>query len=203
MIENKNTLYENEVYYFKESFSCRNFVIIYPIQLPYPLLCLNILFNLKHQFIMKTTCILILLLMLFPACQPQENKPDISKEKEAIHQVMSDFFKALETRDWELLKSTSTTDAILVENGLHWTNDSLIYAMDNQWANDKVKYSFNLIKTEVNGSMAWMYYENNAIVSSPDTTFPLNWRENLIFHKINGDWKLVFGHSTPIPKKKQ
>lgn len=150
---------------------------------------------------MKTISLLLLILLVLCACQPQENKADIVKEKEAIQKVMQDFFTALETRNWELLKSSSTHDAIIVENGLHWTNDSLIYAMDSTWADFDVRYSFNLIKTEVNGSMAWMYYENNAIATSQDTTFPLNWRESLIFHKINGEWKLVLGHSTLIPKK--
>jgi len=148
---------------------------------------------------MKTTSLILLMLLVLCACTPQENKPDIAKEKEAVHKVMKDFFTALETRNWDLLKNSSTNNFILIEDGLHWTNDSLIHAMDNKWADFDVRYSFNLIKTEVNGSMAWMYYENNALVSSPDTTFPIHWRESLIFHKVNGEWKLILGHSTPIP----
>lgn len=141
----------------------------------------------------------ILFLVIFVSgCELHQHQFDPEVEKEKVHQTMKSFFSALENRDWDLLKSVSTDDMILVEHGLLWNNDSLISAMEKYWSGFNVSYSFDFIKTQVDCNTAWMVYKNHGIASTDTLEIRLHWIESLIFTKIEGEWKLAEAQSTRV-----
>ena len=147
---------------------------------------------------MKKLIITSIILILLISCGSKQGETDLEQEKEKIHHVLTEFFNSLADRDWDKYRSHTTEDMILVEHGLLWNSDSLINAMENTFGNYTIKYSFDFIKTHVDGNTAWTVYRNQGNAKSEERDMQFNWIETVIFTKKNGEWKIIEAQSTLV-----
>jgi len=145
---------------------------------------------------MKNLLLASFVFFLFAGCNIKMDKTELETEKFNVHKVLAEYFNAIEDRNWEKLKSLSTDDMILVEHGLLWNNDSLINALEKYWHGYEISYSFDFIKTHVDGSSAWTIYRNHGIAKKGDQEMHFHWIESVIFTKENGEWKIIEAQST-------
>ena len=147
---------------------------------------------------MKNLFIASAILVLFNCCSSNSNQSEVNPEleKEKIHNTLTEFFDALANRDWDKYRTLTTEDMILIEHGLVWNNDSLIHAMDVVFADYEINYSFDFIKTYVDGNNAWTVYRNQGIATSEENDMHFDWVETVIFIKEDGKWKINEAQST-------
>jgi len=150
----------------------------------------------KNYIAMQKLIIIPVIILLMTSCDSKQVKINPELEIKEVQLVLTDFFDALAGHDWNKLKSLTTEDMILVEHGLLWNNDSLINAMEKHWKEYDINYSFDFIKTQVNGNTAWTVYRNHGIASNQEREIHLHWIETVIFTKTNGHWKLIEAQST-------
>lgn len=132
------------------------------------------------------------------SCKDETTEINMEKEKMLVQNVMNGVFNALTDRDWDSLRICTTDDMILLENGLIWNTDSLISAMEKYWEGYDLKYSLDFEKTEIQDSMAWVFYHNRCIGVKDTTQMKFYWVESGILKKEGKTWKLSFAHSTMV-----
>ncbi len=149
---------------------------------------------------MKTKQIIYiaLLFIFFINCNDKVEKKDIEAEKIKVQNTLTSYFNSLAQRDWDGIRVLSTNDFILLENGLVWNNDSLINAMELYWSGTEINYSFDFKRTEVDDSMAWIFYHNTGTILTDTTEIKIHWVESANFTKEEGIWKACFAHSTMV-----
>jgi len=126
------------------------------------------------------------------------------KEKDSIEASISKFFDGLSQIDANKLKAYTTDDFILLENGQLWNIDTLVNKMsDPKNAGIKRVNKFQFIKTEQNGTVAWVSYHNSADFSLNEKKQTVNWLESAVLQKENGRWKIKLLHSTRVVPPKQ
>ncbi len=128
------------------------------------------------------------------SCQ-QKMKKDSPQE---LKKVISNYFDAIKSKDFETMKALVTDDFVLYENGKIWNNDSLIAFIDSlpgYQATFALK-EFNITIDNYTGSM---YYINNADFEFNDTTqLKFMWIESATFKKVDDKWEMNFLHSTLV-----
>ncbi|MCI0696838.1 nuclear transport factor 2 family protein [candidate division KSB1 bacterium] len=145
---------------------------------------------------MRYSIFVAVLCFLMASCQSSQ---DNVVEKEAVDGVRLAFFEAITKYDYQALRNQCTEDFVLFENGLHWNADSLINIIKSFEAKQaSFKYSFEDIKTEVQGALAWTTYRNHGLISMAERQIEYEWLESAIFKKRNGLWKIAFLHSTVV-----
>jgi ketosteroid isomerase-like protein len=145
---------------------------------------------------MKKSLIIPLILSSLIACETSQMETNNKHEVNEVHTILTELFQSISDHNWEKLKSLTTDDMILVEHGLLWNTDSLINAMELQWKEFDVTYSFDFIKTHVDGNTAWTVYHNHGIASNDEKEIHINWIETVIFTKLNEQWKVIEAQST-------
>jgi len=150
----------------------------------------------------KQIIYIVLLFTFFINCNDKVEVKDIEAEKVKVQNTLTSYFNSLAQRDWDGIRAKSTTDFILLENGLVWNNDSLINAMELYWSGAEISYSFDFEKTEVDDSLAWIFYHNYGTVITDTTEIKFHWVESANFIKEDGKWKACFAHSTMVGQPK-
>lgn len=115
--------------------------------------------------------------------------------EEAI-QLVTDYFRALENKDFERAKELSTSDYVLYENGAVWNNDSLIKVMQKM-SPHTIEYTFNdmIVVPDYNG--AFIHCKNKCTMAFNDsTTNDYSWIESAYVKKEDDQLKLRFLHSS-------
>ncbi len=143
---------------------------------------------------MKKLTLTILLLggLFFYSCQQNKNTDDPEKLKA----VLTDYFDAIEMRDFQKMKDLSTEDFVLFEDGKVFNNDSLINLISSM-PDATAEYKFEDFVINVDDNTGNMRYYNNGEFTINDTTrLSMKWLESATFKKIENDWKLEFLHST-------
>jgi len=142
---------------------------------------------------MKYICLVSVFLVLVIGCQPAQ---DVAADKVAIETVMQDFFAAITKYDSEALRKQCAADFVLIEHGLWRNADSLINLMKGFEGKATMKYTFDDIKSTVEGSVGWMTYNNHGLMTMGDKQAKYEWAESAVFKKQNGTWKMALLHST-------
>lgn len=120
-------------------------------------------------------------------------------EKNDIEASISKFFDGLSEMDANKLKTYTTDDFILLEDGELWNMDTLVTKMNGRKnLNIKRVNSFQFISTEQNGTIAWVSYHNTADISLNERKQTVRWLESAVLRKENGVWKIKMLHSTRI-----
>lgn len=141
---------------------------------------------------MKTISILtiILGLGLLTNCEQKKDDPEILK------QILTDYFDGIRTQDLEKLNSLTTSDFVLFEYGVIWTNDSVV-TIKEKYSSFKGDWKFDNIKVNVDKSSGDIVYFNQGDFVYNDTIkIKKNWLESATFRKVDGKWKMNFLHST-------
>jgi hypothetical protein len=141
---------------------------------------------------MKKFCILtiILGLGLLTNCKQKKDDPEILKN------ILTDYFDGIKTQDLEKLNSLTTSDFVLFEDGVIWSNDSLVKPNPNV-KSFKGKWTFDNIKVNMDESSGDIVYFNHGDFVINDTIkMKIDWLESATFRKVDGKWKMNFLHST-------
>ncbi len=153
---------------------------------------------------MKTKQIIYIALLFtfFINCNDKVESIDLDAEKKEVEKTLVEYFKYVEQRNWDSLRALSQNDLIIFESGIIWNNDSLINAVDGAFKDFEISYDLDFIKTEVDNSIAWTYYNSKAEAVSDSARMIIKWLESASFKKQAGKWKVSFIHSTTVGQPK-
>jgi len=141
---------------------------------------------------MKTISILTIILGigLLTNCEQKKDDPEILKK------ILTDYFDGIKTQDLEKLNSLTTSDFVLFEDGVIFTNDSLV-TMKEKLSSFKGDWKFDNIKVNIDESSGDIVYFNHGDFLINDTIkIKKHWLESATFRKVDGKWKMNFLHST-------
>ncbi|WP_438033267.1 nuclear transport factor 2 family protein [Sorangium sp. So ce204] len=142
---------------------------------------------------MKPAFIPLALAGALSACQPHRPGPD-SPEK--LKAVIVSYFDCVTRRDFARMKTLTTPDFTIYENGKIIDNDGLI-AIINGSPIAKADFSLDDVKIDVDSSSGSMIYINHGKFTQNDaSTITRDFLESAIFKKVGNEWKLHFVHST-------
>ena len=121
------------------------------------------------------------------------------KDKDKIEASVVGFFNGLSLVNADTLKYYSTTDFQLLEDGKVWNMDTLISKIMPR-KNSKIERinTFEFIRTEQSGNMAWVSYNNSAEFKLGDKQQIMRWMESAVLTKSKGSWKIQLLHSTKL-----
>lgn len=133
---------------------------------------------------------MILGLGLLTNCEQKKDDPEILKK------ILTDYFDGIKTQDLEKLNSLTTSDFVLFEDGVIWTNDSLV-TMKEKFSSFKGAWKFDNISVNIDESSGDIVYFNHGDLVFNDTIkMKIDWLESATFRKVDGKWKMNFLHST-------
>lgn len=86
---------------------------------------------------------------------------------------------------------------VLIENGPVWTLDSLTAMMQHfEPQGATITYDILNMDANVRGSVAWVVYENNGVMSVGSQQQDFNWTESAVLTREPDGWKIALLHST-------
>lgn len=132
----------------------------------------------------------ILTLGLLTNCEQKKADPEILKK------ILTDYFDGINAQDIKKLNALTTPDFVLFENGVIFTNDSLVKPNPNV-KSFKGKWTFDHMTTNMDvNSGSIIYYNHGEFVINDTIKRQVDWLESATFQKIDGQWKMNFLHST-------
>ncbi|WP_437623010.1 nuclear transport factor 2 family protein [Sorangium sp. So ce1151] len=140
---------------------------------------------------MKLTFIPLVLAGALSACQ--QNRPDGPEELKA---VMVAYFDCVSRKDFARMKTLTTPEFVIFENGKVINNDGLIDIIKGSPIT-RATYSFDDFRASVDiSSGSLIYFNHGEFVTKDAGTIKRDWLESAIFKKVGNEWKLDFVHST-------
>lgn len=119
-------------------------------------------------------------------------------EKDSIQSMIVRFFDGISELNEEKLRSTSTSDFLLLEDGEIWNMDTLVKNV--MWAKSVKKFErinkFEFVRTDQGGNTAWVSYFNTADIKVNDKQRIVKWLESAVLVKEKGRWWIKMLHST-------
>jgi len=141
---------------------------------------------------MKVTKMLtiVLGLGLLTSCQQKKDDPEVLKK------ILTDYFDGIKSNDLDKLNSLTTTDFVLFEDGLIWTNDSLVKPIPDV-KSFKGTWTFDDMKVDIDqNSGDIIYYNHGDFIINDTIKMQVDFLESATFKKVDGQWKMKFLHST-------
>ncbi|WP_438027452.1 nuclear transport factor 2 family protein [Sorangium sp. So ce233] len=126
-----------------------------------------------------------------PACQP--NRPD---SPETLKAVIVSYFDCVSRKDFTRMKTLTTPDFVIYENGKIVNNDGLIEIIKESPVT-KATFSLDDVRISVDDNSGSMIYLNHGkFVNNDASTITRDFLESAMFKKVGNEWKLYFVHST-------
>ena len=142
----------------------------------------------------KITICLLIPSIVFSSCNTSQ--PNTKDEVNKVNGVIANYFIAIGTKNFQQMKENTTSDYLLFESGKVWNNDSLWNDLQN-YKEEEIKFRLDNQQVILEQSLAHVSYFNHAEVFQKDSVIrKLDWIENATLKKVNGQWKIVFLHST-------
>ncbi|MEO0399929.1 MAG: serine hydrolase [Pseudomonadota bacterium] len=107
------------------------------------------------------------------------------------------FFEALRRKDLEMLKSITTSDFVLFEDGRHWSAEVLMKALKS-YPDSERDWIISQPRVEVSEPLAVVTYRNTGVFMNSGKRDTYEWTESATFRKEKGKWRMSFLHSTLI-----
>jgi hypothetical protein len=121
----------------------------------------------------------------------------------AVVQTVRTMYDAAATDDLKKFASVTAPGFYIYDNGQRFEGDAIMKLIIAQHAKG-AKYIWTVTQPDVHVycDEAWVAYVNDGSVQlSPDAPVtPMKWLESAILQRENGEWKIVFFHSTREPK---
>lgn len=148
---------------------------------------------------MRGTFLIIVAIAIFPVAEPASAQDEA--DTEAVVRVVADtvraFFDAIANYDYQRLRDMTSDGYVLIENGPVWTLDSLTAMMQHfEPQGATITYDFLNMDANVRGSVAWVVYENNGVMSVGSQQQDFNWTESAVLTREPDGWKIALLHST-------
>ncbi len=121
-------------------------------------------------------------------------------EQEKIVATVGTIFTAALTDDFAKFDSVVAPGFYIYDGGARFNGDSILNLIKAQHAAGK-RYEWNVTEPDVHidGNMAWIAYVNKGKITDASGTVDQRWLESAVLQKQNGEWKIVFMHSTRVP----
>lgn len=133
------------------------------------------------------------------AAEPPADR-DPAADEAAAEEVVADFFRAMETWDYQALRMTVTADFELVEDTVIMSMDdfvSLIEPFEAQEA--RMRWTLTDFNTESDGDVVWTRYINRAVLDLGGEESRFHWIETAILtRQPDGAWRIDRLQSTPV-----
>ena len=129
----------------------------------------------------------------------------LSDEIQIQNLIQESFDTLFSTFNAGAIERYYTQDFILLEDGEIWDNEFI-----KNYFNEAIKKQpiptrvnkFDFIKTEVDGNIAWIAYNNYATISrNGEIIRDIHWIESAVAIKTPNGWRLKMLHSTPAKKE--
>lgn len=141
---------------------------------------------------------LILTALLIPALSFSQNA-----EQNKVNNAIVAMFDGLAELSLEKIKKNSTADLMILEHGEIWNIDTIAAWISTVRSLNPVRTnSFEFIKTEIIGQIAWVAYDNKAVVTMNGQKTEKHWLESAVLVKEGNEWKVKMLHSTRLLPKK-
>lgn len=129
----------------------------------------------------------------------------LSDEIQIQNLIQESFDSLFSTFNADAIERYYTNDFILLEDGEIWDNEFI-----KNYFNGAIKKQpiptrvnkFDFIKTEVDGNLGWIAYNNHATISrNGEIIRDIHWIESAVAIKTPDGWRLKMLHSTPAKKE--
>jgi ketosteroid isomerase-like protein len=114
---------------------------------------------------------------------------------------MSAIFAAARTDDVAKFDSVIASDFYIFDGGTRFNGDAIMAFIKAQHAAGR-RYEWNVTEPDVHVSCntAWITYTNEGSITDASGTTNQNWLESAFLEKQAGTWKVIFMHSTRVPR---
>lgn len=155
----------------------------------------------KHEMTFRNPG-LALILMVLSSSQAisAQTAESAASDKNQVVQTVETIFKAASKDDLALFDSVIAPGFYLFDSGVRFDGDSLMPVIKQLHAAGK-RFEWHVTNPDVHisGSMAWLAYVNNGVITNASVTTKVRWLESAVLTRTPSGWKLVFMHSTLVP----
>jgi ketosteroid isomerase-like protein len=143
------------------------------------------------RYIMKSRIFLALATISFFSCQSDS---DNHVKKEELKTLLSDYYNAMGKKDLEKMKSLTTPDFVMYDEGVIYSNESAVKAIEGMGP-FTVSFTFDSINAHLDKINASAYYFKEANFTIQDSVYaPMKFLESATFKKDGSKWKIRFLH---------
>ncbi len=148
---------------------------------------------------MKKILLLIIAIMVTGLLQAQQPS---TVSQQAVQQTVIKLFDALSNRVSVSLKNYCAAEILLIEYGMIWNLDTLIYKAItlNQSTDFKRINTIDFINTSIHQSTAWVIYNLHSAITRDGKQSSVQWMETVVLVKDKSLWKIKVLHSTLIKR---
>jgi ketosteroid isomerase-like protein len=147
---------------------------------------------LKRQ-IMKSRIFLVLATVSFFSCQSES---DNHLKKEELKVLLSDYYNAMSKKDLDKMRSLTTPDFVMYDEGIIYNNESALKAIERTGP-FTATFAFDSVNAHLDKANASAYYLREATFIIQDSAYaPMKFLESATFKKEGGKWRLRFIHSS-------
>jgi hypothetical protein len=129
----------------------------------------------------------------------------VSDEVQIQNLIQESFDTLFSTFNSNAIERYYTKDFILLEDGEIWDNKIIKDYLDGAAKKQPIPARVNkfvFIKTEVNGNLGWIAYDNYATVTqNGEIIREIHWIESAVAIKTPDGWRLKMLHSSPAKKE--
>jgi len=142
---------------------------------------------------MKFRIFLALATISFFSCQSES---DNHIRKEQLKTLLSDYYSAMANKDLPKMKSLTTPDFVMYDEGMIYSNESALKAIEGMGP-FTASFTFDSINAHLDKVNASAYYLRETIFTIKDSAYaPMKFLESATFKKEGDKWKLRFLHSS-------
>ena len=129
----------------------------------------------------------------------------LTADQAQIVDTVSTIFTAARTDDVAKFDSVIAADFYIYDGGARFNGETVMAFIKAQHSAGK-RYEWNVTEPDVHisGNTAWIAYVNQGSISDASGTMDhQTWLESAFLQKQDGVWKIVFMHSTRVPRASQ
>jgi SnoaL-like domain len=142
---------------------------------------------------MKSKLLFIVIIATIYSCRSGSN---VQSKKEELKNVWIAYYDALAKKDIQKLKTLTTGNFVMYDEGVIYNNETAVKAIEGMGA-FTASFKFDSLNVHIDKVNASAYCIREAIFTINDTTHPpVRFLESATFSKVDGDWKLRFLHSS-------
>jgi ketosteroid isomerase-like protein len=128
----------------------------------------------------------------------------LTNEQTRIVDTVNTLFNALQTEDSAKLNSITAPDFYAFDGGARFNGEAMMGLIKALHAAGK-HYEWSVTEPDIriSGNTAWIAYVNQGSITDASGRVNQQWLESAFLEKQAGTWKILFAHSTRVPKPTQ
>ena len=120
-------------------------------------------------------------------------------DKEQVVEALRTMMAATSAEDMARIREVTTPGFYIFDMGHDMTAEQLV-GMVRDRRESGVTFNWQVTEPRVNidGHTAWVTYVNPGAIARGAKTKEMAWLESAVLRRIDGSWRIVFLHSTPV-----